>query len=95
LKQSALLVANASEHFTCVLVRLAKLVKGCITLATGLGERCRALHIEIPTVARCIAEGVYGSINGSVSSVIFLPEVFAAGAVEVDGWGNGSHGVNR
>jgi hypothetical protein len=27
--------------------------------------------------------------------VIFLPEVFAAGAVEVDGGGNGSHSVNR
>jgi hypothetical protein len=24
--------------------------------------------------------------------VIFLPEVFAAGAVEVDGWGDGRHG---
>ena len=93
--KTSLLSHDAHENFLCVALHFAKLGQGCITLATGLGERCRALRVEIPAVARCIAEGVYGSINGSVGSVIFLPEVFTAGAVEVDGWGNGSHSINR
>jgi hypothetical protein len=47
LKQSALLVANASKHFANIFMGGTKLVESGITLYASLGVSSRPLHIEI------------------------------------------------
>jgi hypothetical protein len=83
--QSGLLSHDAHEHFFNVGFHFTKLLQCFITLATSLGECCRPLRVEVPAVARCIAESVNRVFGGLVSSVILVPEVFATGAVEMDG----------
>ena len=90
--QSGLLSHDAHEHFFNVGFHFTKLLQCFITLATSLGECCRPLRVEVPAVARCIAESVNRVFGGLVSSVILVPEVFATGAVEMDGWSDGCHG---
>jgi hypothetical protein len=82
--QSGLLSHDAHEHFFNVGFHFTKLLQCFITLATSLGECCRPLRVEVPAVARCIAESVNRVFGGLVSSVILVPEVFATGAVEMD-----------
>jgi hypothetical protein len=77
------LVADASEHFTCVLVRLAKLVKSCITLSASLVVGTFGLWVVITAIQCGSGQSVDGFVNGSVSMSVLIAQIVLASAVQV------------
>jgi hypothetical protein len=89
--QSALLIADASEHLAHVVMGSAKLGESRVTFCASLGIGSRPLHVKIPPVEFCIAQGVHSLVDGVVSSSVAITQVSEASAVEVDS-GDSCHG---
>jgi hypothetical protein len=88
------LVANASKHFACVLVRLVKVDKGCITLAAGLVVGTFGLWVVVAAIQSGSSQSVNGFVNGIVNSSVLIAKISLASAVEVKRR-ESCHGINR
>jgi len=91
LKQSALLITNASQHLAHVVVNSMQAVEGLVALLASVIVGIRALWIEIPPIELGFRQGVDGLVDGIVCSSVAVAQIGEAGAVEVDS-GNGCHG---
>ena len=86
------LVANACKHCFHIGLGFTELLEGSITLCAGLGVSASTLGVVVAPVESGVIQGIHGSVDGLVGSVVFLLKGIPASAVEVDGR-NGGHGL--